>query len=254
VKRWFRERLPHPSSNIYFLTQYFLTQARLQEDVDVVITSGGVGPTHDDVTIKSVAAAVGSTLEFHEDMGKLLREKMNTGVDEDLTEAQIKMATLPSGSKLRYLSDDAKEWPILQCRNIFVLPGVPEFFEKKVLDIASYLSCQLERGPAYKVILSVDEDSIVSVLNRVVKNHPCVTLGSYPFVNHPDRKTVITVEGSLMPTPGGRSNSAVFSREMISNPRNMMERQIDLALDELVAALPDDAVLRVDKDDMILFS
>ena len=219
-----------------------------------MITSGGVGPTHDDITIKSVAAVLGKDMEYHEDMGQLLREKMGTGLDTELTEAQLKMATIPGGSKLRYLSDDPDDWPVLQCRNIFVLPGVPEFFEKKIADVAGYLSCQLERAPGYKVILSVDEDSIVPVLNRVVANNPNVAVGSYPFVNHPDRKTVITLEGRLSCGDGGRSNSVVLSRNMINNPRKIMERYVEHALDELVAALPDHAVLRVDKDDLVLFS
>eukprot|EP00977_Amphora_coffeiformis_P005948 scaffold1267_cov171-Amphora_coffeaeformis.AAC.24 len=228
--------------------------SRLQEEVDAVITSGGVGPTHDDITIKSVADALGKAMEYHEDMGQLLREKMGTGLDTELTEAQLKMATLPAGSKLRYLSDDPDDWPVLQCRNIFVLPGVPEFFEKKIADVAGYLSCQLERAPGYKVILSVDENTIVPVLNRVVANHPNVSVGSYPFVNQPDRKTVITLEGRLSCDDRGRSNSVVLDRKMINNPRKTMERYVEHALDELVQALPHHAVLRVDKDDMVLFS
>ena len=213
-----------------------------------------MGPTHDDVTIKSVAAALGREMEYHDGMGQLLREKMNSGKEMELTEAQLKMATLPGGSKLRYLSDDPKDWPVLQCRNIFVLPGVPEFFEKKIMDVAGYLSCQLERGPGYKVILSVDENSIVPALNRVVESNPMVSIGSYPFVNHPDRKTMITLEGKLACGCDVRSNSVVLDRNLINNPRKAMERYVQKALDELVEALPDHAVLRVDKDDMALFS
>lgn len=197
--------------------------------------------------------ALGKEMEYHDDMGQLLREKMNTGNKDKLSEAQLKMATLPGESKLRYLSDNPKDWPVLQCRNIFVLPGIPEFFEKKIQDVAGYLSCQLERGAGYKVILSVDENSIVPVLNRVVGNNPMVSVGSYPFVNHPDRKTVITLEGRLS-CGDGRNNSVVLDRAMINNPRKAMERYVEKALDELVEALPDHAVLRVDKDDMVLFS
>ncbi|EEC47793.1 predicted protein, partial [Phaeodactylum tricornutum CCAP 1055/1] len=94
---------------------------RLQNEVDVIITSGGVGPTHDDVTIKSVAAALRFDMVLHEEMADLLREKMSNDADTELTEAQVKMATLPNASKLRYLSDDPSDWPVLQCRNIFIL-------------------------------------------------------------------------------------------------------------------------------------
>jgi len=255
---------------------------RLRKEVDVVITSGGVGPTHDDITIKGIAAALDCEMTLHEEMAELLKRKMNnTG---ELTDAQLKMATLPKHSKLRYLSDDPDAWPILQCQNLFILPGVPEVFGFKIGLVAKYLSCQLERSVAYKVVLSVDEHSIVPILNKVVANHPNVCFGSYPFVSHPDFKTVITVEGQLTvasslpppeidseddnftsaentvaasatPTTGRtiRRNSRIWDKSLIDNRKEFMDKEIQLALDELITALPDGSVLRVDDDDDMLF-
>lgn len=228
----------------------------LRKEVDVLITSGGVGPTHDDVTIKSVAAALGCELELHEEMAQLLRDKMNTNASEILSIAQTKMATLPCSSKLRYLSDNPSDWPVLQCRNVFVLPGVPQFFSKKIENVAEYLSCQLERSVAYKVVLSVDENAIVPVLNQVVENNPCVSIGSYPFVSHRDYKTVITVEGRLLTT--GRKISTVFSRGILSDEgakigKQAMDRHVQRALNELITTLPEGSVLRVENDDLLLF-
>lgn len=218
--------------------------AQLSERVDVLVTSGGVGPTHDDVTIKSVARALDRELVLHTEMAELLKEKMK---QDELTDAMIKMATLPKGSKLRYLSEDPNAWPVLQCRNIFVLPGVPEFFEAKIANVAKYLSCQLGRGNAYKVVLSVDENSIVPILNQVVENHPSVSIGSYPFVNHPETKTVITLEGKLrMDT---KRNSIVLECDGPSEDR---DSQVDAALGELMERLPTGSVLRVDNEDMAL--
>lgn len=224
---------------------------RLQNEVDVIITSGGVGPTHDDVTIKSVAAALRFDMVLHEEMADLLREKMSNDADTELTEAQVKMATLPNASKLRYLSDDPSDWPVLQCRNIFILPGVPEFFEKKIENVADYLSCQLERSVAYKVVLSADENSIVAILNEVVENHPMVSFGSYPFQQQ-SFKTVITVEAKMILLPAGRSNSTIFNRKEIVTSKSQMDRRVHLALDELINTLPERSVLRVDNDDMAL--
>jgi len=68
--------------------------------VDVIITSGGVGATHDDVTIHSVSVALSSPLVYHEELGEFIKKKMGS----PLTSAQIKMATLPKISQLRYLS------------------------------------------------------------------------------------------------------------------------------------------------------
>jgi FAD synthetase len=229
---------------------------RMQSKVDVVITSGGVGGTHDDVTIESVAAALGCGMDLHDEMADFLLKKMNNGSDtSSLSEAQIKMATLPTVGKLRYLSKDPNDWPILQCKNIFILPGIPEFFSKKILNVAEYLACQMERLPAYKVVLQVDENTIVPILNQVVDTHPNVVFGSYPFVSHPEYKTVITVEGRLVVAGAGgcRRNSTVYDLGMI-DARRTTDADVQMALDDLIHRLPEGSVLRVDVDDMRLFS
>lgn len=238
---------------------------RLRNEVDVVITSGGVGPTHDDVTIKGVAEALDRELVYNEEMAKLLQKKMNadgSGTEtKELTSAQIKMATLPSNAKLRYLSTD--EWPVLQCRNVFILPGVPEFFAKKIENVATYLSSQLERSIVYKIVLSVDEQSIVDILNDAVKNHPKVSMGSYPFVSHPDFKTVVTLEADLVDSsthqfnntsgdegaPGSR-NSLFLGHDAVILSKEVRDRNVRLALDDLISALPQGSILRVENDDL----
>jgi FAD synthetase len=228
---------------------------RLQAEVDVIITSGGVGPTHDDVTIKSVAAALDRRMVFNDEMAQLLREKMNTGNDALLTEAQIKMATLPANCTLRYLSKNEEDWPVLQCRNVFVLPGVPEFFSKKVESLAEYLSTQLERSVTYKVVLSVDESSIVSALNAAVGRHPHVTFGSYPFVSHPNFKTVLTLEGK-MPKFNAHSSfeeDCNVAGENVPFSKEQMDFHVRSALDELIDTLPQGSILRVDNNDDMLF-
>jgi FAD synthetase len=241
---------------------------QLQKQVDVIVSSGGVGPTHDDVTIKSVAAALGRNMTFHQGMADLLLEKMG---NKDLTEAQRKMAMLPDNSKLRYLSTNEHDWPVLQCRNIFVLPGVPEFFSEKIQNVATYLSSQLERSVAYKVVLSVDEASIVDTLNAAVVKHPNVTFGSYPFVSHPEYKTVLTLEGSLLgaddaaPVPEEgikdqqtarkkRNSSFVDALNATILPKDQRDRYVRLALDDLINELPKGSILRVENDDLSPFS
>ena len=213
---------------------------KMNETVDVIITSGGIGPTHDDVTIKAVAVALGSEMVLNQDMAALLRSKMNgdavDGAEQELTEAQVKMATLPDCSMLKYLSGIEGDWPVLQCRNIFILPGVPQFFEKKVKHVASYLSRELERSVAFKVVLSIDENSIVPILNNVVLNHPNVSFGSYPFVNHPEFKTVVTLEG-----------------RRIGYEKDEIDVHVKVALSDLVNGLPDDSVLRVDNNNDLTF-
>ena len=231
----------------------------MSSNVDVIITSGGVGPTHDDVTIKSVGKALDSAMIFNKNMAELLLGKMNDEDEKELTEAQIKMSTLPECSKLRYLSNDQNEWPVLQCRNIFILPGVPQFFEKKVELVASYLSTELERSVQFKVVLSIDENSIVPILNRVVDNHPNVSFGSYPFVNHPEFKTVVTLEGRRV--EGGtfrNSRRYLFVEEIETEDKKTFEDgeidlNVKLALADLVNGMPEGSVLRVDNNNDLTF-
>jgi len=251
---------------------------RMQGLCDVVITSGGVGPTHDDVTIKSVALALGDDLVLHQEMAQLLIDKMGDNSDDE--SARMKMSTLPSSSKLRYLTGDPDEWPILQCRNVYILPGVPQFFESKVKALATHLlSTELERSITYRVVLSCEESAIVEPLNGVVRRHPAVSFGSYPFVDHPECKTVVTLEGRLIDGgythTSGRflrmsqsASSALVAADLDRTSRNIVEpprRQslppahciyskkqmdvnVELALSDLLSDLPDGSVLRVEEN------
>lgn len=246
---------------------------RMHRHVDIIITSGGVGPTHDDVTMKSVSTALSSPLIMHSEMASLLERKMNDGKEEgklDLTDAQVKMATLPQNSKLRYLAG-RDEWPILQCRNIYVLPGVPQFFEKKIELVAAHLSHEMDRSEVYKVVLRVDENSIVDALNKVVSNNPYVSFGSYPFVGHPEFKTVVTMEGMISNVDIDYRNMKLKrnkkipediklkrnsgneepnpSEENIVFTKDEMDMNVKLALEELLSELPAGSVLRVDTDE-----
>lgn len=164
---------------------------------DVVITSGGVGPTHDDVTIRAVAGALGQSVRVHPEMLSKLQEAYGLQRPEDLTEGQKKMALLPELAQLR-IAPGNELWPILQCENVFILPGVPAFFEAKVDTIATHF---LGRRPLFtrKVVLGVDEIRIVDALNEAVARFgkDGVLFGSYPFVGKSgdEFKCIVTLEG-----------------------------------------------------------
>lgn len=108
---------------------------------DLVITSGGVGPTHDDVTLRALALALNQPIEHSAVMAAIIRDA--TGVDE-LTPEQAKMTMLPTGVRLRKVptspgdSAEPSRWPILQAENVFVLPGVPSFFRAKLDQILAH--------------------------------------------------------------------------------------------------------------------
>lgn len=165
---------------------------------DVVLTSGGVGPTHDDVTIKAVAAALGCAIEFSPQMAAMISEARGGGA---LSAEQEKMALLPAGSRLRLppaaadSEPSASRWPIMQVGNVFVLPGVPAFFAAKLdVILGHFVGAQPPRAHTRTLVLSVVEETIVAPLNEAVAAHPSVSFGSYP-ADEPDFKTVVTLEG-----------------------------------------------------------
>ena len=122
---------------------------------DIVITSGGIGPTHDDVTIKSVAGAFSQRMILNLTMQQTVVSRLGVPSLNELQEAQRKIALMPKLAVLRFPStqtlnvdndsdahasevpgdlppDAPLTWPILQCENVFVLPGVSHLFEEKI--------------------------------------------------------------------------------------------------------------------------
>src|SRR4051812_16184498 len=96
--------------------------------VDHVFTSGGVGPTHDDVTLAAVPAAFDMRIERRAELEPLIRGGLGAGFHE----RDLRMADVPDGARLVYGPPSGPlRWPVVAVRNVFVLPGVPEIFRRK---------------------------------------------------------------------------------------------------------------------------
>ena len=119
-----------------------------------------------------------------------------TTMGRDLpAEVLDKMAILPKGARMRQPPDDAEAWPVLQCANVFVLPGVPDFFAGKLAVIASHFLEGSSPLLSRRVQLNVVEETIVNELNGVVASHPRVSFGSYP-VSQGAVQTIVTLEAA----------------------------------------------------------
>src|SRR5689334_12761079 len=104
------------------------TVRALSERYDLVFTSGGVGPTHDDVTLPAVAAAFGMDVARNPELEALLR----AGAGERLHERDLRMADVPTGARLEYgPRGPGASWPVVVVRNVWILPGVPKIFRRK---------------------------------------------------------------------------------------------------------------------------
>jgi molybdenum cofactor synthesis domain-containing protein len=178
-----------------------------------VFTSGGVGPTHDDVTIEGIARAVGVPVVRHPELVGRLEELYK----DRLNPARLKMAEIPEGAEL--LAMDSLIVPVLAIGNVFVFPGVPEIFRRKFEAIKERFR---ERPFLLRsVYVRIGEGSLAEHLNAMLRAFPELLCGSYPEFSNPDYRVRVTLE---------------------SKEPHYLER----ALRDLLDRLPPDAVVRID--------
>jgi molybdenum cofactor synthesis domain-containing protein len=157
---------------------------------DLVFTSGGVGPTHDDVTLPAVAAAFGMPLQRHPELERLLRE----GFGPRLHERDLRMADIPSGARLEHgPAGPGAIWPVVVVRNVWILPGVPSILRRKFEAVRELF----RSAPIHaRAVYSRDgEGSIAGLLDAVVAAFPTVEIGSYPHLDALDYRVKITLDG-----------------------------------------------------------
>jgi molybdenum cofactor synthesis domain-containing protein len=159
---------------------------RASERHDHVFTSGGVGPTHDDLTMEGIARAFGTRVVRHPELERLLR----TFYGERLEERNLRMAEVPEGAEL--VSADHPSWPVTRYRNIYILPGVPIIFRKKFDAIRERF--RVRPFHTRRVYLMTEEGRIAAHLDAVVAAHPTVTVGSYPRFEAAEYRVIITLE------------------------------------------------------------
>lgn len=160
----------------------------LAQRYEYVISAGGVGPTHDDITFDGVAAAFDLPLEINEGMRSFLEGHHGA----DMGPAVVKMAMLPAGAEVD--TGDNRKWPLVRVRNCFVLPGLPRALRDKIDRIVRRLPL-LERSWIARIYLSVPEDLIADWLGELQNDNPSVAVGSYPVLDEPKYRTRVTVKG-----------------------------------------------------------
>lgn len=155
---------------------------------DWLFTSGGVGPTHDDVTIEGIAKAFGVAVVAAPEMEAMIRAHYR----ERTTENHLRMALVPSGATLE-VTDEVR-WHTVRFRNVWCLPGVPEVFRMKLAVVKAHIGAA-PRFVSLAVYTKMDEGDLKPLLDRVVAAHPDVEVGSYPKWHDPLYKTKITFDG-----------------------------------------------------------
>jgi molybdenum cofactor synthesis domain-containing protein len=157
-----------------------------QPAFDVVFTSGGVGPTHDDVTIAGIALGLGRPVIRH----PFLEEKIREFSGDKLNDARLKMADVPEGAELIF--EGGLNFPTVKVENMYLFPGIPELFREKFLAIKSRFAVD----PYFvRVVYSrAMESAIARYLNETLEAFPLLQLGSYPKLSDPEYRVRVTLE------------------------------------------------------------
>jgi molybdenum cofactor synthesis domain-containing protein len=187
--------------------------AAFSQRYDFVFTSGGVGPTHDDVTIDGIAHGFGVKVVRHPDIERRIRER----VGNDINDARLRMANVPQGATL--LATEALFAPVVNYRNVYIFPGIPRILRERFHAIKE----RFREAPYFlkNVYLTYGEGVIAAKLNELLTKFPELLLGSYPVLDVAEYKVKVTLE----------SKDAGY---------------LDRALQSFLASLPDGAVHRIE--------
>ena len=187
--------------------------ANFSKRFDFVFTTGGVGPTHDDVTIEGIAQGFSVPVIRHPEIENRMRQRLG----HEVNDARLRMANVPEGAVL--LATEALFAPVVNIHNVYVFPGIPRILQERFHAIKE----RFRDAPYFlkNVFLRYGEGVIAATLNDLLVKFPHLLLGSYPVLDLPEYKVKVTLE---------------------SKDSNYL----DNALRSLVASLPQDAVHRID--------
>jgi molybdenum cofactor synthesis domain-containing protein len=163
----------------------------LRVKFDYVFTTGGIGPTHDDITLESVAQAFGVPCTLHPEAHSILKAWYKDEPDQ-LNSARLRMATAPAGSSL--IVDPVSGAMGFRMANVFVMAGIPRIMQS----MFDHLKSNLERGRplvSRSVRCDLPEGTIAKGLEDIQNRHLDFDLGSYPWQEGSKFGTSLVVRG-----------------------------------------------------------
>lgn len=163
----------------------------LRDRFDYLFTTGGIGPTHDDITAESVAEAIGRKLIQHPEARRLLEEHFKYNGTE-LNEARLSMANTPENAEL--IKNPISTAPGFKVENVYVMAGVPKIMQAMLDNVIPTL-----QGGAQKlsrsVLCNLGEGSIAKGLKSIQDEYSEIEIGSYPHYARGDYRLSLVLRG-----------------------------------------------------------
>jgi molybdenum cofactor synthesis domain-containing protein len=175
----------------------------LRHRYDYVFTTGGIGPTHDDITGDAVAKAFGVGIDYHPEVVARFRERWGAA---DLNEARLRMARIPDGAEL--IQSATILAPGFKLGNVIVMAGVPSIMQAMMDIVAPKLKSGV-RMLSDSVRANAREGDIGGPLREIAEAHPGTVIGSYPFMDEDKRPNTNLVVRSRDPEKLAAAMAAV---------------------------------------------
>jgi molybdenum cofactor synthesis domain-containing protein len=147
----------------------------LRKKYDYVFTTGGIGPTHDDITTESIAKAFNVELETNPEALKILQSYYKEG---ELNEARLKMTLLPKGAEL--VENPVTKAPGFKMENVFIMAGIPSIMQGMLEGAKAFLKIG-NKMTSKSIDVFMPESYVAEELSKMQDNYPEVEIGSYPF-------------------------------------------------------------------------
>jgi len=180
----------------------------LRHRYSYVFTTGGIGPTHDDITADSVAKAFGVAIDHHPEVVARFRERWGAA---DLNEARLRMARIPDGAEL--IQSATILAPGFKLDNVIVMAGVPSIMQAMMDIVAPKLKSGV-RMLSDSVRADAREGDVGGPLREIANTHPETIIGSYPFMDEDGKPNTHLVVRSRDPEKLANAMAAV--KEMLA--------------------------------------
>ena len=161
----------------------------LRKKYQYVFTTGGIGPTHDDITSESVAKAFGKKYEYNQEAYVILEKYY---ANSDFNEGRKKMARMPEAASLIYNKQGSA--PAFSIENVFVLPGIPSYVELMLPQLKDVLISG-KKIISVSVDAKIRESSVAVDLSKIQDKYPNIDIGSYPYSKEGGFGTVLVMRG-----------------------------------------------------------
>ena len=185
--------------------QIIKTIKNLKKSYDFILTTGGIGPTHDDITAESISIALKKKYLLHKGAHKELK-KYYKKVNSELTQSRMKMAYMPVGSKL--IKNSVSGAPGFNIENIYVFAGIPSIVKAMTKEFLKMIKVK-NKFYSSSIVTKLFESKIAHILERAEKSFKDVSIGSYPIFDSKPKGVEVVISSMT------NKNNAMNARKYI---------------------------------------